>query len=134
MSWPEGRIELPAVVVGTNELDGVEANVPMGLAIGGLWEVMLIGGLGIEFTKLVATLLVGDVGGIPLDEDAGNPSRAAMICARSWYSLCLDLSSCSLTLIIMWSISLKKANFISNLCNCNRWTHQKDQIYTSNNR
>ncbi|KAF2305899.1 hypothetical protein GH714_008760 [Hevea brasiliensis] len=68
-----GRIELPAAVVDTNGLEGVGDNVPMGLAIGGLWEVMLIRGLGIEFAQFVAILLVGNVGGIPLDEDAVAP-------------------------------------------------------------
>lgn len=57
----------------------------MGLDIGGLWAVMLIGGLATAFAKLVAILLVGNDGGIaPLDEEVGKPSRAAIICARSW--------------------------------------------------
>ncbi len=45
---------------------------------------MLIGGLATAFAKFVAILLVGNDGGIALDEEAGKPSRAAIICARSW--------------------------------------------------
>ena len=90
----------------------------MGLDIGGLWDVMLIGGLGTEFAMFMAILLVGKDGGIPLDEEGGIPSLDAMICALSWNSRCLDLSNCSLTLITTFSISLKKANLVSNLFIC----------------
>lgn len=70
----------------TNGLEGLGAtDVPIGLEIGGLWEIMLIGGLGTELAKFVAILLAGNDGcGIALDEEAGKPSRAAIICARSW--------------------------------------------------
>lgn len=44
---------------------------------------MLIGGLATEFAKFVAILLVGNDDGIVLDEEAGKPSRAAIICALS---------------------------------------------------
>lgn len=66
-----------------NGTEGLGTAGPMGLDIGGLWEVMLIGGLGTEFAMFVAILL-GKDGGIALDEEGGTPSLAAMICARSW--------------------------------------------------
>jgi hypothetical protein len=84
LSWPGGRTELPAAVLDANGFEGLEVTVPMGLKIGGLWEVILIGNLPTEFAKFVAILLVGREGGIALDEEAGAPSRAAIICARSW--------------------------------------------------
>ena len=85
LSQLDGRIELPAIELDVNGFGGVGATVPMGLDIGGLWAVMLIGGLATAFAKFVAILLVGNDGGIaPLDEEAGKPSRAAIICARSW--------------------------------------------------
>ena len=84
LSWLDGRIEIPATVLDVNGFGGVGATVPMGLWIGGLWAVMLIGGLATAFAKFVAILLVGNDGGIALDEEAGKPSRAAIICARSW--------------------------------------------------
>lgn len=83
LSWLDGRMEVPGIVLDVKGFEGVRATVPMGLIIGGLWEVILIGGLATEFAKFVAILLVDD-GGIALDEDAGKPSRAAIICARSW--------------------------------------------------
>ena len=83
MSWLAGRIELPATVVDTNGLDGIGAIGPMGLDIGGLGAVMLIGGLATEFAKFVATLFAVLDGGIALEEEAGKPSRAAIICCRS---------------------------------------------------
>lgn len=84
LSWLGGRTELPAAVLDANGFEGLEVTVPMGLKIGGLREVILIGILPTEFAKFVAILLVGNEGGIALDEEAGAPSRAAIICARSW--------------------------------------------------
>ena len=66
------------VVVDTNVPEGLVANVPIGIEIGGLWETMFIGGLGNAFAKFIAILLEGNDGGIALDE-GGKPSRAAII-------------------------------------------------------
>ena len=74
----------PATVADTNGLEGVGTIGPMGLDIGGLVAVMLIGGLATEFAKFVAILFAVFDGGIALDDEAGKPSRAAIICARSW--------------------------------------------------
>ena len=68
------------------------------------------------FAKFMGILFVGNVGAPPRDDEAGKPSRAAIICARSWKSLCFDLSSCSLILTVTFSMSLKNANLLSNLC------------------
>lgn len=59
-------------------MPGVGANAPIGLDIGGLWAVMLIGGLGNAFAKFIAILLAGNDGGTALDE-GGKPSRDAII-------------------------------------------------------
>lgn len=56
----------------------------MGLDMGGLCEVIISGGLGTAFVAFVAILFVGIADGIPLDEEPGKPSRAAIICALSW--------------------------------------------------
>lgn len=72
------------MVVDGNGTEGLGTAGPMGLDIGGLWEVMLVGGLGSEFAKFMAILLVAEFGGIALDEEGGIPSLAAMICALSW--------------------------------------------------
>lgn len=56
----------------------------MGLDIDGLWDIRPIGGFGTELAKFVAILLVANDGGIALDDEAGMPSRAAIICALSW--------------------------------------------------
>ena len=94
----------------------VAASYTRGPEVGGLWGAMPIGGLGTEFGKFIAILFPG--GATPRDAEAGTPSRAAIICARSWKSLCFDLSSCSLILMDTLSISLKYANLLSNLCSC----------------
>lgn len=118
VSWFVGRNELPeiAVLVVVYWGLGLVAAIPGGPEVSGLWGVMPIGGLGAEFGKFMAILFAGNVGATPRDDEAGMPSRAAIICARSWKSLCFDLSSCSLTLIVTLSISLKNANLLSNLC------------------
>lgn len=77
-----------------------------------------MGGLGTEFAIFIGIRFVGKEGGTPLDEEGGIPRRDAIINARSWYSFCRDRSKCSLTLITTLSISLKKPNLVSNLCNC----------------
>lgn len=84
LSWLPGRIELPATVLDTYGLEGVGVIEPMGLDNGGLGAFMLIGGLATEFAKFVATLFAAFGGGIALEEEAGKPSRAAIICVRSW--------------------------------------------------
>lgn len=83
LSWLDGRIGPPAKVADENWFKGVGATAPMGLDMGGLWEVIIRGGLGTEFAIFMAILLVGIADGIPLDEEPGKPSRAAIICARS---------------------------------------------------
>lgn len=45
---------------------------------------MPIGGLGTEVGKLIPGLLIGNDGAVGLDEEPAKPSRAAIICARSW--------------------------------------------------
>lgn len=82
MSWLGGRSELPANVVAENWFE-VRATAPVGLDIGGLWEVMPSGGLGLEFAIFMAILLAGIDDGMPLDEP-GKPRRDAIIWARSW--------------------------------------------------
>lgn len=67
-----------------NWFKGVGGTAPMGLDMGGLCEVIISGGLGTAFVAFVAILFVGIADGIPLDEEPGKPSRAAIICARSW--------------------------------------------------
>ncbi|PPR98449.1 hypothetical protein GOBAR_AA22224 [Gossypium barbadense] len=83
-SWLPGRTELPATVVDTYGLEGVGVIEPMGLDNGGLGTLMLIGGLATEFAKFVAILFAAFGGGIAIEEEAGKPSRAAIICVRSW--------------------------------------------------
>lgn len=83
LSWLGGRIELPATVLDTSVFNE-EGAIIMGLDIGGLWEVMPIGGLGTEVGKLIPGLLIGNDGAVGLDEEPAKPSRAAIICARSW--------------------------------------------------
>ena len=82
LSFLGGHIELPANVVAENWFDGVGAAAPIGLDIGGLWEVMPSVGLGTEFAIFMAILLAG-IDGMPLDEP-GKPRRDAIIWARSW--------------------------------------------------
>lgn len=82
LSWLGGWIELPADV--GNGIEGLGPTIPMGLDIDGLWETMLSGGLGTEPAMFMPILLVGNDEGITLDDEAGKPSLAAIICARSW--------------------------------------------------
>lgn len=84
MSWLGGRIELADTVVEGSGTEGLGTAGPMGLDIGGLWEIVPNGGLGTAFAMFMGILLVGKDGGIALDEEEGMPSLAAMICARSW--------------------------------------------------
>lgn len=58
---------------------GLVAAIPTGPDVGGLWEVMPIGGLGTEFAKFMAILLAGNDGAMTRDDVAGKPSRAAII-------------------------------------------------------
>lgn len=77
---------------------------------------MPMGGLCATLAKFAAILFAGN--DAFEDTEGGAPRRAAMICALSWYSRCLDLSNCSLTLAVTLSASLKIDSFASSLCNC----------------
>jgi len=82
-SWLDGRTEFPAAVEDANGFCRVVATVPAGLEISGLCGLIIICGLGSEFAIFVGILLVDTVAGTPLDEEAGIPSRDAIIRARS---------------------------------------------------
>lgn len=83
-SWLDGRTEFPVAVAYANGFGRVVVTGPTGLEISGLWGFMMFCDLGSEFEKFIGILLVGKDGGIALDEEAGKPSRDAIIRARSW--------------------------------------------------
>lgn len=86
---------------------------------GNFWGARL-DGLGPAKPWAMANLVAGIDGGIDLEDEAGKPSRAAMIWARSWSSLCLALSNCSLAREITLSMSPKSASLISSFLNCRK--------------
>lgn len=96
------------------------------LEIGGLREEFIpIKGLDAAFGKAAAAAAAAALLGGKFCEEGGRaepgiPNRVAIICALSWKSLCFDLSKSSLTLNPTFSISAKKANFVSSLYNCNQ--------------
>lgn len=113
-----GCTELPGALPVKKVFD-VEFGGIIGLDIGGLREFVPIKGLDAIFGKPTAALFGGktcELGRAGPDI----PNRVAIICALSWKSLCFDLSNCSLTRIATLSISVKKANLVSSLYNCNQ--------------
>ena len=66
---------------GTDRLGAIG---PTGLDIGGLWDSMPSGGLGTAPATFTPILLPGNDDGIILDDEAGMPSLAAIMFARSW--------------------------------------------------
>lgn len=93
------------------------------LETGGLREEFIpIKGLDATFGKAAAAAaaLLGGKFCEAGRTEPGIPNRVAIICALSWKSLCFDLSKSSLTLNETFSISAKKASFVSSLYNCNQ--------------
>lgn len=110
-----GGTELPGALP-VKKVFVVEFGGNMGLDTGGLREFVPIKGLDATLGKPAAALLGGkacELGRAGPDI----PNRVAIICALSWKSLCFDRSNCSLTRIATFSISVKKANFVSSLYN-----------------
>lgn len=117
MSEPGGGPELPVTAVAATSEPGTEnGDAPGGLGIVGRGKDIPMGGLWATLAKFAAVLFVGN--DVLEDIVGGAPSRAAMICALSWYSRCLDLSNFSFTLTVKLSASLNIDNFASSLRNC----------------